>query len=149
MDVAAVGKRADDLIGDQVDLARVLADHKRGELLDGLLSRGDESVDRRLGDSMDVPVGEDLDEEPVLPSDAHRISLYSRDLHWDFTGQGEAAPIGGQSHGAFATPIVFRGDERRRSPKPLFGAWFRRGVVGQSMKKDTIWGPAPLHLFWT
>src|SRR5579875_519346 len=77
------------LVGDPVvqcdrvgaDLTRVGADDQRGKLVHGRLAGPAEAVESSLADAVQALVGDDPDEQPILPAGAYRVGLNVGDLH--------------------------------------------------------------------
>jgi hypothetical protein len=72
--------RGDDIVGDGIDLPRVLANHKVSEFVHRGFSGRDETVNGRFTDTVNLTVSRDLHEQPVLPSSADGIGFKLDDL---------------------------------------------------------------------
>jgi hypothetical protein len=66
-------------------LERILANGKMRQFMDRCFGGGDEAVDGRFADTVDVGIGADLHEQPVLPSRAYCIGFNANDLHESFS----------------------------------------------------------------
>ncbi len=88
VDVPAIERDAvEEALGKRADTARVLADDQMLELAHTGFGSADEAVERPLADAVEAFVGENLDEQPVLPAGADGVGLDPGDTHRSLRGQ--------------------------------------------------------------
>ena len=88
VDVPAVERDAvEEALGERADTARVLADDQMLEFAHAGFGGADEAVERPLADAVEPFVGENLDEQPVLPAGADGVGLDPGDAHGSLPSQ--------------------------------------------------------------